>query len=381
MPTMSARLTVYELAREYGVPSRSVLQVINSTPHLAGARSASSRLTDAQVREVRLLLDGRAERPAGAPERAETSQGHESPESTIHGGPVSEIKPEESTADRQAATPDSVRHELEALVRQAFDRARESGKEDWRHMSTAVLKNRLSQILGEKFDQGRFGYERMTDLVQDLPDVLAVDDTRRPPVLYLLPEPPRAPSGVAEDAITIDESITVRPDLWAATIDYASGEPYFLVGGTARPSSRIEGSPDIPVPLPTITQEVLDAWRADFAESIERMHGVDDADVRARAQVWLNERRGTRALPGVLQGLWNLYLKRAVVARLRDWYAGADLPVPANLTIERKVARTQPRPSEESRLREALIATIRRMSPDELKAVQLPASALLHVLP
>jgi len=294
---------------------------------------------------------------------------------------VSEIKPEESTADRQAATPDSVRHELEALVRQAFDRARESGKEDWRHMSTAVLKNRLSQILGEKFDQGRFGYERMTDLVQDLPDVLAVDDTRRPPVLYLLPEPPRAPSGVAEDAITIDESITVRPDLWAATIDYASGEPYFLVGGTARPSSRIEGSPDIPVPLPTITQEVLDAWRADFAESIERMHGVDDEDVRARAQVWLNERRGTRALPGVLQGLWNLYLKRAVVARLRDWYAGADLPVPANLTIERKVARTQPRPSEESRLREALIATIRRMSPDELKAVQLPASALLHVLP
>ncbi|RHA40989.1 OST-HTH/LOTUS domain-containing protein [Cellulomonas rhizosphaerae] len=377
---MPARLSVYELAREYGVTSRAVLQLINDTPQLTGARSASSRLTDAEVRAVRRLLESTAERHAGAVVEAPTAQAPEPAGVAVSGGAVSEIE-QESTVDEQAATTDGSRDGLEALVRQAFDRARESGKEDWRHMSTGVLKNRLSQILGEKFDQARFGYQRMTDLVQDLPDLLAVDDTRRPPVLYLLPEPPRAPSGVAADAITIDESITIRPDHWAATIDYASGEPYFLVAGTARASSRIEGSPDIPVPLPTITQEILDTWRADFAESTERMHSADEEEMRARVHLWLNERRGTRALPGVLQGLWNLYLKRAVVARLRNWYAAVGLPVPADLIIERKGAGTPPRPADDSRLREALIATIRRMSSDELRAVQLPASALLHMVP
>lgn len=378
---MSSHLTVYELAREYGVPSRSVLQVLNDAPHLAGARSASSRLTDAQVREARRLLDSGAKERGDAASGPGTSQVSEPTTVASPAGPLSETEPQEVAVDQEAAAPDGARDELEALVRRAFDRARESDKDDWRHMSTAVLKNRLSQILGEKFDQARFGYQRMTDLVQDLTDVLAVDETRRPPIVYLLPEPPRAPSGIDADAITIDESITVRPDLWAATIDYASGEPYFLFGGVAQASSRFAGSPDIPVPLPTITQEVLDAWRADFADSTAGMRGADDEDMRARVQVWLSERRGTRALPGMLQGLWNLYLKRAVVARLRDWYAAVGLPVPPDLTIERKIAGAQPKPTEESRLREALIAAIRRMSPDELRSVQLPASALLHIVP
>ncbi len=276
----------------------------------------------------------------------------------------------QTTADRSSTD----RDRLKALILQAFEAARQSGKDDWRTMSVAVLKNRLSQLIGEKFDQRQYGYVRILDLVLDFPEILSVDETKQPPSVVLIAD---------SDSRHLDEHVKIRPDLWRAIIDYEKGEPYVLVAGDqAVPVSEAPEGVPRSAPLPTISPEELDRWRRDFVEA--NRHLVQGSKERPnQLSEWIENRLGTRALPDQLQGRWNLYLKRAVLDKLLDWFEENRLATPADVIVG--VARDAKKPdsarklSEENQLRLALIDCLSKMSYEELRQIRLPATSLLRL--
>lgn len=280
----------------------------------------------------------------------------------------------EAHRDESVPAPGDDAEYLRNLILGAFEAAKVGGKEDWQVMSTAVLKNRMTQLLGEKFDQRRYGYPRIVDFVKDFPDLLALDESQNPPLALLLSEPRPVP---------IDESVQVRSDLWRAVLDYDRREPYLLVDGYAVPSSLAPDHASEAPRLPTITPQDLGAWREDFASSArEILEGRTDQ--LQRLSDWVAEHQGTRGLPGVLRGRWNLHMKNAVLERLRTWYAAQELELPGDLTTPVSMVR---RPelarqhTEESLLRQALLESISRMSFEELRQVSVPAISLIRRRP
>lgn len=337
------------------------------------AATATSKLSDEQVKAVQeaveskglktvetqppaLAADGRVDSPPGVPRDATGSHSPRLSSETVLRN--------ESQSERDT---DSLRE----LILRSFEAARVGGKEDWQVMSTAVLKNRFSQLLNAKFDQRQYGYAKVVDLVKDFPDLLALDESKNPPVALLLSQP--AP-------VAVDESMQVRPDLWKAVIDYNRREPYVLVNGQAVPKSLAPEEDQQSTPLPTINPRVLDEWRADFADAgREILHGRPE-ELR-RLTDWVESHQGTLALPGVLRGRWNLYLKNAVLERLRAWFTQQNVETPDDLVIP--LARSR-RPeiarqhTEESLLRAALIDSISQLSFEELRQVSLPAISLIR---
>lgn len=348
-------MRVHELAKSRGVTSKEVLDAL-ATAGLP-AKSASSSLSREQVAILDPDLAGRAASPSRP-------------------GPAGVASPTAEPATPAAVSSNDTEY-VRSLVLTAFEAARASGKADWRVMSIAVLKNRVSQAIGEKFDQRRYGYPRILDLALDFPDLLAVDLEAKPPLATLLDVPPdSAPNEV-------DETVQVRPDLWRAVIDYEGGEPYVFHAGAAVPASQapVRGT-GLPV-LPTLCADELDLWRRDFANAeAGLLDGREGAS--QRLAVWVEGGKGTRALPGVLQGRWNLYMKREVLARLRTWFADRGLPLPGD--VVRTVERTR-RPhlarkvTEESELRRLIVECVARMTIDELRQVNLPAGAVLRSRP
>ncbi len=382
-------MRVHELAKTRGVSSRQVLEVLAAAS--MPATTASSRLTSEQVETAVRALGGGTRRstssssPAPPVHAADPEERHVATPSEQVGaalaglhtqGPASGTpSSEESLAppSSSGSSPSNDSEHLRQFIRQAYDAARHGGKEDWRYMSVAVLKNRISQLLGEKFDQRKYGYPRILDLVLAFPDLLAVDQESQPPVAVLLAEaePP-----------DVDENVQVRPDLWRAVIDYERGEPYLLVQGTAVPSSAAPDSAATSTPLPTITPAELDKWRRDFAQAnMNLLEGNPDS--LERLSKWVDEGLGTKALPGVLQGRWNLYLKRAVLQRLRQWFIEHELPIPGDLLVGSSRPAKRPelaqRVTEESRLRLVLIECLSKMTYEELRQVTLPAISLLRL--
>ncbi len=190
-----------------------------------------------------------------------------------------------------------------------------------------------------------------------------------------------APSDPAPSEI--NETVQVRPDLWRAVMDYEAGEPYVLHDGAAVLASRAPaGGVGLPV-LPTLDADELDVWRRDFAGAeAGLLDGREGGPERLAG--WVEGGSGTRALPGVLQGRWNLYMKRKVLARLRTWFTDYGLPLLDDVVgvvdrtrrpeLARKVA-------DESELRRLIVECVARMTLDELSQVSLPAGAVLRARP
>lgn len=268
---------------------------------------------------------------------------------------------------------------LRRLVRRAFDAARASGKTDWQVMSVAVLKNRMSQVQGEPFDQRRFGYPRILDLAKDLQDLLAIDLESSPPTVTLVDQPH---AGVADHdtSVDIDASVQIRPDLWRAVVAYDAGEPFVLHEGVALPASQApRKGADLPI-LPTIDASELDAWRHGFVAAERHLVAGRDRD-EERLTDWAEHGRGTAALPGVLRGRWNHHLKGRASDRLRTWYANNAIPVPDDLllpTAPNRRPRIAARITEEDELRRLVLDCVTKMTLDELRRLELPATAVLR---
>ncbi len=77
---------------------------------------------------------------------------------------------------------DAKEDELRALIVQAFTEARAKGKADWRTMQLGVLKNRLLQSTGRGFRETDYGAKTMRELVEGVPDLLALGKGSQPSV-------------------------------------------------------------------------------------------------------------------------------------------------------------------------------------------------------
>lgn len=368
MPSVTEGRRVHEVARLLGVTSQQVLGVL-PVPVGDRPKTASSRLSPEEVDLVASALSPHADTAlAHRGDREETGAGSGKASSTGQVAASDTLAPPEANEDVEV---------LRALIRQAYDAARASGKVDWDVMSTAVLKNRISQLQGRKFDQRSYGYARMLDLVLDFPEILVVDRSVNPPIAKLADQPTTS----STELQSTGEAVRVRHDLWRAVMDYDAGQPYVLLNGQAVLASEVPADAVASPPLPTLTADELSAWREDFTRSAERIiAGHPESQERLRR--WVEGRKGTRALPTILQGRWNAYLSEAVLVRLQHWFAKQGVPAPANMALARERLR---RPelaqqvSEENTLRRALIECLGKMTYDELRQVMLPATSLVRM--
>ena len=77
---------------------------------------------------------------------------------------------------------DPKENELRALIVRAFAEARAKNKADWRTMMLGVLKNRLLQSTGRGFRETDYGAKTMRELVEMVPDLLALGEGSQPSV-------------------------------------------------------------------------------------------------------------------------------------------------------------------------------------------------------
>ena len=75
--------------------------------------------------------------------------------------------------------------EFRKLVMQAFADAKAKGKPNWRTMELSVLKNRLLQRTHRRFRETDYGAKTIAELVEQLPDQLALVNGARPTVSLL----------------------------------------------------------------------------------------------------------------------------------------------------------------------------------------------------
>ena len=79
-------------------------------------------------------------------------------------------------------TRDPREDELRALIVRPFAEAKAKGKADWRTMKLGVLKNRLLQSTGRGFRETDYGATTMRELVEGVPDLLALGEGSQPSV-------------------------------------------------------------------------------------------------------------------------------------------------------------------------------------------------------
>ena len=252
---------------------------------------------------------------------------------------------------------------LRALVVSAFEAAKESGRADWEVMTTAVLKNRILLATAREFDEHDYGATSFTEAIRQIPDLVELDETTRPPRARLIApgdaNGAEAQEGDSRPAIAAGR---VRNDLWDAVLDYSSAGVYVWDGSRA---VRVEADEVGDRPrLPTISSEDMAAWRQAFAsEHADRQ--LDD---------WAERGLGTLALPADIRGPWNQVIKSNVLGILSAWFDKQGLELPADTLASSASKRPSSDHIEAEELRRFLLRCVAVMKPSELQAVQIPAS-------
>jgi len=260
------------------------------------------------------------------------------------------------------------------LIREAFQRARLSGKADWYRMTTAVLKNRLLTITGGRFDERQLGFRSFAEFLTSYSKVVRIDRSQVPQMAELLEASvdtldSHRPGPTARPRI--------RPDLWQAAMDFTSGIEYVWDSDMGRARPRLPSDhKDAPI-VPTITEETLQGWRKDFIARTLKGDLAASPDLEERLDGWATKRLGTLYLPPELRGLWNEYMRQAVVDRLDGWFNKVGLSVPQDLL---QVANTQERIAQPGDLPSALLNLLARLNKEELSQLQLPAAIILRAL-
>lgn len=256
---------------------------------------------------------------------------------------------------------------LRDLVLRAFDMARRRNPDQWRTMTVAVLKNRLLQMTDRQFRETEYGARDMVELAGLLPE-LDVDTVARPPAVTL------QDSSVSEASSLSTRRVRIRPDLWNAVMDYASGRTWVWSDGHAVAVGSDEVG-DMPV-LPTLTADEMRQWREGFvAEQSVEPNGQ-------RLDDWAAGSGGTYQLPPHLRGRWNDQLKRGVVDRLDSWFESRAEPRPADVVVaaNRYPAGDKAQAVRPSGLRTFVTGCVAVMTDNELAALGLPAAAVQRYL-
>lgn len=274
-------------------------------------------------------------------------------------------------------TSDALHDEGAALIRQAFERAKNAGREDWQTMTTAVLKNRLLDVTGREFHELRWGVESFRGFVDQFSDVVEVLPGPGLAAVRLIEGEGEARDPGATERQTVPElgsDRKIRPDLWSAILDYTSGARYGWNGLEAvRIPPGEENDPAADRLLPTLTEKEFKDWRSEFVNEQSQA----DAGVATLLYRWLERGEPLAVLPKPLRIAWVVELKRRVLARLIEWFDGEGISRPVDIVEVVREVSSEGDPGPD-RLRARLIAAIGRMSDAELAQVTIPATALLR---
>jgi hypothetical protein len=257
--------------------------------------------------------------------------------------------------------------DLERLMIDAFERTRSTGRKNRNEMTVPVLKNRLLDLTQRQFSETSYGADSMSELVGLLPELLELDNSRKPPRVRLR-------EGWVRSTPVPHTRYQIRRDLWNAVVDFGRGEPYVWSGALAVPARESKSAGELKV-LPTLTREEEMGWRADFLASVAGQSNDSD---RVRVDVWLDRQLSTKVLPGEMQGPWSDYLKARVLDRLRQWFRTNEIREPPDL-LSTAAPRTEDRSdgSVLDELRALVIRYVQSMTMDELSELRLPARVFL----
>ena len=256
----------------------------------------------------------------------------------------------------------------------AFEAAQARGKEDWFQMSVAVLKNRILDLTNRNFRETEYGVESFAEFLRLFPETIEVDPSTRPPTVRLL-----AAAGLA-DGVTPPIPApqrrgrwSIRPDLWKAAVDYASGARYGWADGSAVViDATTEQASDLLV-LPTLSEEANHIWRSEFVQSLPIP--VQDGFARPLTR-WRDVAHSTGALPTQLRGQWSAYFKGRVLKHLEEWFLNEGIPVPADLIQSDGPNHEREAGSPTDRLKRVIGRYLDHMTEAELLALPIPISAI-----
>lgn len=255
------------------------------------------------------------------------------------------------------------------LIAQAYEQARRSGKQDWRKMTTAVLKNRLLDLTEGTFDQAAYGATTFMDFVARNSDTLKLDSSTVPPLVELRnaaasPQP-------SDEAVDVKTPHRIRPDLWKAAIDYSSGRRYVwdIAGRRAVPSTGGDGE----VTISTVTEDLQRSWRQQFIADVRGTLSAEETDQIDR---WLQQHLGVSHLPVRLMSKWTSSFRDRVREHLLQWFAESNLQPPDDMmSIDRGASGAS---EETEALRELVLSVVRKMTRDELSRLTLPPGAVFR---
>lgn len=299
------------------------------------------------------------------------------------------------STDPSASGLDADLDEFRVLVRAAFEQALNSGKADWREMTSAVLKNRLLNLTNREFSQSRYGSTSFIQLVRQVADLIEVVDDKPPFRLRIkesVAESSTPGAGLGAALTQTEENVAsglaerdwrqarIREDLWRAIVDYRSHSRYVLDPdtGLARPQANSDGDLN---ELPTASAQDVAGWREQFVDSLS---DPMRARFEAELQTWLQGRGRLSDLPGQLRGAWAEFFKRKVGAILLAWFNENGRVPPSDLFAEPELRTLPPAEAIEEivrtrQLRNLIIRALRTMTYEELAELRLPAFVLLRV--
>jgi hypothetical protein len=256
--------------------------------------------------------------------------------------------------------------EVERLVLQAFDAARLAGKNDWRRMTTAVLKNRLLQITRGSFAEADYGATSFREFVRLAGGILRIDESTIPTSLELLPDDkptaPRASEPAAE---------RIRPDLWISVMDYSSGRKFVWDEHQRRARAVRSDEDEQGTLMPTVNSQIVEGWREEFAQ---RYSDKLDEEAWQHLMAWKEKALSSKALPPPLVGAWNTELKAKVSEILAAWFNEHGITAPTDM-----IGRPEERQDDylES-LRKLVLECVAVMNHRELTELKLPPAAILR---
>lgn len=242
-------------------------------------------------------------------------------------------------------------------------------------MTVAVLKNRLLAMTDKAFREQDWGVETIREFVELLAPAVQFDDGPRPALVTL------------DDSIRVDDlpkptagstarragRWRVREDLWNAILD--SEQQYLWIDERAVLSEVPEtGHVAAPV-LPTVSGETLSSWREAF---VDARRASTDEDVQARLEHWASGAVSSAILPPRDRSAWFDDLKHRVRDRLETWFAANNIESPTDW-LTTTTTRANPVSDDLELVRTLAIRTIQRMTPEELRALTLPAVAVARI--
>lgn len=286
--------------------------------------------------------------------------------------------------------------ELRELVLAAFDQARLRGKPDWTRMRTAVLKNRLLQMTGGRFDQSRYGDGSMSAVLSQLPDLLTIT-TAYPPIVELVdpaaltdvppqvvaqlppPQASKAASPTEAEPPAQWRDVRIRDDLWNAIVHWEDGQRYtWDVEQQVARAKQLSDSDDFD--LPTLGREEVAKLRAAF---VYARAASEPPAMREVFEGWIAGSGGASDLPRPYRGAWLEHLKSHVHGLILRWFSERSLALPKGLLL-RAEARGSADPAvvdvvRTRLLRSFLVGALEVMTYEQMASVQLPAEVLFKL--